>query len=360
MEIRAAVIGCGNISKFHFEAIEAYGAQVVLVCDLNETTGLYWAARTGSRFTKDYMDCILDASVNVIHITLVSSMHRVIAERALKAGKHVICEKTLSESSSDSLAITRLAVRSNLRLYTSYMKRFIPAFQMARERVKDIGKIISGRIFTYQSWGDNWTEGASDPFFTKPEGKPSEVMSRYGGGILHCGGSHMLDTMCFLLGLPETVYAQLYTPPYLDYELSAQCLFGYREATVQLEALAHPLDTIGFLSDGWHEGVELTGTRGRIEIFSAKWDEPLTKASRLVITLIGEEPEILDFDAQSPFNRAVASFYDEISSGKPVQTVQSPWSGFAVDTLIDKIIMSDKRQARIVLDWDLLPEEGVS
>ena len=44
-KINAAVIGCGNISKFHFSGLEKCGAGVKWVCDLNQAAAAPWAAK---------------------------------------------------------------------------------------------------------------------------------------------------------------------------------------------------------------------------------------------------------------------------------------------------------------------------
>ena len=61
MRIVTAVIGCGNISRFHFNALEKYGAQIKWVCDLNKESAQPWMDRFSADYTADYMDIINDA-----------------------------------------------------------------------------------------------------------------------------------------------------------------------------------------------------------------------------------------------------------------------------------------------------------
>ena len=91
MSIRAAVIGCGNISKFHFSGLEKAGVDIAWVCDLSEDAARPWAEKFGARYTADYHEVIADANVDVVTVTPVSAVHKPICLAAIEAGKAVIC-----------------------------------------------------------------------------------------------------------------------------------------------------------------------------------------------------------------------------------------------------------------------------
>jgi predicted dehydrogenase len=195
------------------------------------------------------------------------------------------------------------------------MKRFIPAVAQAKKLLPSLGMIFSTHIRTYQPWGDIWNTNPSDGFFHTPPGGVSAVIRSYGGGILVCGGSHLLDLIGYLLDRPSRLYAKMYQPADRDYDLLASALIETPNGVVHLEAAAHPLKKIGFLRDGWDERIEINGTRGRLEIYSALWDDPYHKASLL---LHYDHPtEILHeyrFEAVSPFERAVDFYLDNIAN----------------------------------------------
>jgi hypothetical protein len=165
----------------------------------------------------------------------------------------------------------------------------------------------------------------------------SQVTKNYGGGILICGGSHILDLVLFFLGRPRRVFATMYTPEDRDYDLQATALIETDNGTVLYEALAHPLTKIGFLRDGWDERIEITGTRGRLEIFSVFWNQGQWKASMLVHydNATGLSTEYR-YEPISPFDRAVAYFCRNIESHK--QGGQSRLTGYEVDELITQIL----------------------
>jgi predicted dehydrogenase len=193
-----------------------------------------------------------------------------------------------------------------------------------------------------------WDGNPASGFFHTPPGGMSQVRKNYGGGILVCGGSHILDLICFLLGRPDTVYGKVHKPDDRDYDLHAMALLETQNGTVDFEVWAHPLKRIGFLRDGWDERVEINGTGGRLEIFSAQWDNPYNKASLLVHydNASGNVSEYR-FDAVSPFDEAILFFCRSIEAG--IQGGQTIMTGYDVDELIESIQRSSETgQARTV------------
>lgn len=333
MKIVAGVIGCGNISKFHFSGLEKAGAEVRWVCDLVEANARPYAERFKARYTADWKAIVADAEVNTVVITALSSVHKAICLAAIAVGKAVICEKTLTENAADSLEIVKAAEAKGTIFYTSYMKRFIPAVAKAKELLPGLGRIISTHIRSHQCWGDVWNGNPASGFFHTPPGGMSPVRKNYGGGILVCGGSHILDLICFLLGRPSRVYGKLHQPEDRDYDLHAMALMDTPSGPVDFEVWAHPLKRIGFLRDGWDERAEINGTDGRLEIFSAQWDNPCNKASLLLhYDNAGGNVTEYRYEAVSPFDAAIRFFCANIAAGE--QGAQSRTTGYDVDELI--------------------------
>ncbi|MCF6175893.1 MAG: Gfo/Idh/MocA family oxidoreductase [Victivallaceae bacterium] len=350
MTIKVAVIGCGNISQFHFSGLEKCGAEIKWVCDINREAAMPWADKFEARYSADYRDIIADPAVDAVFVTLLSRLHKEICFAAIDAGKAVICEKTLAESAEDAWEIVQYAEAKKTIFYTSYMKRFIPAVEKAKALLPELGTIISTHIRAYQCWGDLWSETPTEGFFYTPPGGMSLVRKNYGGGILVCGGSHILDLTLFLLGRPHRLYATLHEPEGSDYDLQAAALLETDNGIVHYEALAHPLTKIGFLRDGWDEKVEINGTNGRLEVYSSNWTDVETKASLLVHydNRNGNSTEYR-FAAESPFDRAVEFFCQQIEQGE--QGSQSRLTGYEVDELIEHIKLSSKQKQAVEIQW---------
>ncbi len=336
MSITVGVIGCGNITKFHFDGLEQTGANIAWVCDLDQDVARPWAEKFSAQYTTDYMDIIRDSSVQAVWVTPVSRAHREMCLAAIEKGKAVVCEKTLAENPDDALAIVKAAQAKGTIFYTSYMKRFIPAVTKAKELMPQLGQIMSSFFRGHQPWGELWTGNPKEGFAHTPHGGASEIVKRYGGGILVCGGSHILDLVVFFMGRPQRLAASMHIPDDRDYDLRASALIEAEKGPVLFEALCHPLNKIGFLRDGWDEWIQINGTKGRLDIYSALWDNPTNKAS-LLVHYDNETSASTEyrFGAVSPFAIAVAHFCQQIEKGK--QGPQSRLTGYEVDEIIAHI-----------------------
>lgn len=350
MKLTAAVIGCGNISKFHFSGLEKAGAKIKWVCDLKKDSAQPWMDKFGAKYTADYMEIIKDSEVNVVNITPISKVHKAMCLAAIDAGKAVICEKTLTENARDSYKIIKKADEAGTIFYTSYMKRFLPAVEKGKELLPAIGKILSTSIRAFQPWGDMWSGNPAEGFAHTPPGGTSPLVKNYGGGVLVCGGSHVLDLVCFFLGRPKRLYAYMNIPEDRDYDLQAAALLETDNGPCHYETMMHPLDKLGYLKDGWDETIEITGTKGRITVYSPFWDKGDIKASLLVHfdEATGTATEYR-FDPVSPFDRAISFFCKNIAKGK--QGAQSKQTGYEVDELISHICKSAKTQKAVDIKW---------
>jgi predicted dehydrogenase len=256
----------------------------------------------------------------------------------------------LSESPEDSLEIIETAKQHKKFLFTSYMKRYLPAVAQAKTLLPQIGTIISARFFTRQPWGNLWEGEPENEYFRKPKGSSSKVRSTYGGGILHCGGSHILDLICFFIGKPNTVSAHMIMPEYLDYDISTTAVLEVGSVPVYFEALAHPLSYTGALADGWDEGFEILGTKGKLLFQSSLWDDVKSKTPLLIFedNSKGIKKEYR-YSPASPFSLAIKEFYHDIASG--VQKCQSISSGYSVDQIISSIMKSNQEKKRLDIPW---------
>lgn len=337
MSLRVGVVGCGGIARFHFTGLEQAGARVVRVCDVRPEAAAPWAAKFGAAASTDYREVTRDPAVEAVWVTTFSAYHKEICLDAIANGKAVVCEKTLAENPDDALAIVAAARAKKVLFYTSYMKRFIPAVEKAKALIPSIGRVVSMHIRAHQCWGELWSGNPpAGSFAHTPPGGKSEVVRRYGGGILVCGGSHILDLTGHFMGRPKRLFATQVKPADRDYDLQAAALLETEAGPVFYEALAHPLNGIGFLRDGWDERFEINGTAGRLELYSAAWDQFEHKASLLVhYDNATRESREYRYGTCSPFARACAFFVKQI--GKKEQGAQPDTTGYDVDELIAHI-----------------------
>ena len=352
MTITAGVIGCGAISEFHFSGLAKYGARVKKVCDLSREAVKKRAVGFDAEHTDNYMDIINDSDIDVVFVLVFSPLHKNVCRAAIEAGKAVICEKTLTTNAADSAELVSLAKEYGVIFYTSYMKRFFPAVQKMREIIPLLGTLITTHARVYQYWGNLWKAVPDEGFFAVDKGE-SQVVHKFGGGILTCGGSHILDMLLYLLGRPDGLLGSVYYPDGADYDLRSSAIMETaKNGVIHFDAVGHPLSTIGFLHDGWDERIEINGVQGKLEVLFPEWNKFTVKSPRLIYyNAQTRETVQYDYDPVSPFELAVDFFLSNIEKG--VQGDQSILTGYEVDELIESILISSKQKRYMEIAWKL-------
>lgn len=202
--LRAGLIGTGFIGPVHLEALRRLGIRVVALCDLPDRVGAL-ADRFGiPQPFQNYRDLLSSPDVDVVHICSPNRFHCEMSLAALKAGKHVVCEKPLAMNTRETAAIVKLARKTGTVFAVNYNVRFYPAVLQMRKLVAagDLGEIIQVNGSYLQDWlfkdtDYNWRL------------LPSE------GGKLRAVadiGTHWMDTASFVLGAKiKNVFADLGT-----------------------------------------------------------------------------------------------------------------------------------------------------
>ena len=353
MAVTVGMIGCGHIARFHFAGLKKAGARVKWVCDLNAQAARPWAEQFQAAATARPEEVFSDPEVQAVWVLTTTATHRPLCLAAIAAGKAVVCEKTLAGNADDALEIARLAEQRRTVFYTSYMKRFIPAVQDAKKLLPSVGRIITTHIRAHQCWGAAlWSVPPTSGWLSVPTGGISGLRAKIGGGILLAGGSHIMDLVHFFFGRVRRLYGFIQTQPGFDVDNHASALLETDHGAVHYEALAHPLTRIGYLRDGWDERIEITGTAGRLEILSAKWDQPEHKASvlRHYDEAAGKVAEHC-YEPVSPFERAAAFFCEQI--GRNEQGAQSRLTGYETDEVLEHIRLSAARREAVEVKYRL-------
>lgn len=344
------VVGCGNILRMHWPGIERAGVRVKWLCDVNAAAAQAFAAKCGGQVTGDWRQVVADPEVQAVDVTAISALHKDVCLAAIAAGKAVICEKTLAENADDALAIVKAAEAKGTVFYTSYMKRFLPAVRKAKELLAGMGPVLSMHIRSHQPWGCPWAAIPEGNWLHTKPGQKSSAVQKYGGGVLVCCGSHVLDLLCHFAGRPRKVFALMHTPRNTDCDLLATALFDTPAGPVHYEAMGHPHSRIGYLRDGWDERVEIVAERGRLEVFTPLWDRGDVKGSLLVHydEASGTSTEHR-YPAESSFVPALVWFLDHIARGE--QGEQSRLTGYDVDELIAHVGRSAASGQVLTINW---------
>jgi len=204
--LRAGVIGTGFIAPVHIEALKRLGVQVTAICGSTAN-----ARATAEKWgipevygDYDYQSMYQSPNVDVVHITSPNKVHVEQSLAALKAGKHVVCEKPLGMNTRETARLLRATRRSDRVFAVNYMCRFFPAVLQMRQLVRSgaLGRVIHVQGHFFQDWllkqtDFNW-----------------RLLSSEGGKLRAVGdiGTHWIDAVSFILGArARSVFATLET-----------------------------------------------------------------------------------------------------------------------------------------------------
>lgn len=194
--LNIGIIGAGRIGKVHAESITNHvkDAQVAAIADpfMNEATKS-WAENLGiPKILKDYHEILNDASIDAVLICSSTDTHADISIEAIHAGKHVFCEKPISQDLSKIKEVMEALKGSNVKFQVGFNRRFDHNFEAVRAAVNE-GKIGDVHIVKITS--------------RDPDAPPIEYV-RVSGGMFLDMTIHDFDMVRYLSGSDvEEVYA---------------------------------------------------------------------------------------------------------------------------------------------------------
>jgi len=202
-ELRAAVIGAGFIGPVHVEALRRVGVNVVGILGVSNEESRQAATTLGiPRAYTSLEEVLADDQVGAVHIAVPNRLHHGMARDALKAGKHVVCEKPLAMNTTESAELVALARETGLAAAVNYNLRYYPLCVEAREMVR------SGRLGEPYSICGSYVQD----WLFHPTDYNWRVLADEGGELRAIAdiGTHWLDLMHAITGLEaEAVCADL-------------------------------------------------------------------------------------------------------------------------------------------------------
>lgn len=201
----AAVVGTGFIGPVHVEALRRAGVHVAGILGSSPDKSRDAAQRLGlARGYRDLDEVLADRQVDAVHITTPNRYHFQQASAALRAGKHVMCEKPLAMHARETADLVALARQTGLAAGVAYNIRFYPLCHEAAAQVRqqELGPVwhVAG------SYVQDWLIKDTDYNWRVEAGEGGELRA------MADIGTHWLDLVQFVLGQKITaVCADLHT-----------------------------------------------------------------------------------------------------------------------------------------------------
>jgi len=148
----------------------------------------------------DWREQVADERIGLFDNGGPNSLHAEPTIEALRAGKHVLCEKPLGRTADESFEMWTEAERAGVVHMCGFNYRFVPAIRQARELLESgaLGEIVHFRARYLQSWG--W-EAPTDVWRFDRE--------QAGTGALGDLGAHIVDLARYLCGEIAAVSADV-------------------------------------------------------------------------------------------------------------------------------------------------------
>ena len=180
-KVRAGMVGLGLVSTSHYKGYASHpNAEVVAVCDLDKARAEQFASSFGiPEVYTCYEEMLEKADINTVDIATPTYLHTPMAMQAIKAGKHVHCEKPFCRSTGEGLAVCQAARQAGLKLVVGETYVFISSHTKARQLI-EAGEI--GRPLQIRQRHGAWLEKKFASVYTGPADRNWRVDPEKSGG----------------------------------------------------------------------------------------------------------------------------------------------------------------------------------
>jgi predicted dehydrogenase len=154
--IKTAILGTGFMGRVHLEAVRRVEhVEAVAVVGRNaEAARKLSAAFSIPAVSADYRDVLKNPAIDAVHICTPNAQHFPVAKEALRAGKHVLCEKPLAVSMAEAEELVAMAAQNRLRNCVCHNLRYYPMVQQMRRmrEAAELGDILVVQGTYSQDW----------------------------------------------------------------------------------------------------------------------------------------------------------------------------------------------------------------
>jgi predicted dehydrogenase len=272
-----------------------------------------------------YEELLADPEVDAVYIPLPNHLHAEWTIRAVRAGKHVLCEKPLALTSDDAQRMIAAAEASGVLLMEAFMYRLHPSWTAVCDLVAS-GRI--GHLLAVQSWFSYFNDDAAN----------IRNIREAGGGALFDIGCYSVNLSRLLFaGEPQRVLASIFRDPETGVDVLTSGVLEFAQGVATFTCSTRAEDD---------QRVHIYGTAGRIAI-EIPFNIPPDRPTNVFVTSGGDPPvnpstEHLTFAIADPYAVEATRFAAAVLDGSPIPV--PPADAVANLRVIERLFEVDSRQ----------------
>jgi UDP-N-acetyl-2-amino-2-deoxyglucuronate dehydrogenase len=253
-KIKLAVVGCGRISKNHFDTIESYKDEIELkaICDIDETALSVNAKKYKVNSYTNFDSMLVKEDLDLVVLCTPSGIH---AKQTIKCANHgvnVMTEKPMATRWKDGIKMVRACDESDVKLFVVKQNRYNKTIQLLKKAVEEerFGRIHTVNINVY---------------WTRPQEYYDQAKWRgtweFDGGAFMNQASHYVDLLDWIIGPVEKIQAILSTTRNIEVEDSGVLNIKWRSGAIGsmcVTMLTYPKNLEG--------SITILGDKGTVKI----------------------------------------------------------------------------------------------
>jgi predicted dehydrogenase len=289
--LRAAICGAGRWGTRLIESVQGKSAKIAFVAAVTRDPAgkRLLAARFGLTLTESYGEMLADPLIAAVVLSTPHSQHAAEIIAAAKAGKHVFCEKPFTLTRTDAEAAIAACKTAGVTLMAGFNRRYAPSYVDMTRRIAggEIGAVrhIEGQFSgppSYQTEPGNWRSNQTE--------SP--------GGSMTARGVHVVDSMVYIAGLVDTVFAFSNRLQHdIDVDDTTSCLLRFKSGAT------------GYLGT-----LHATSAFYRIHAFGSKGALEMRGETELLASDLAGNVQYMKFDAADKERAELEAFADAISN----------------------------------------------
>lgn len=269
-KIKIGVVGCGRISKNHFDAIERHNdeMELVAVCDIDKKILDKHTKQLGVNGYCLLSEMLESEDLDMVAICTPSGIHSSQTELVAQHGVHVITEKPMATRWQDGVRMVKACDEAEVRLFVVKQNRLNSTLQLLKRAVdeKRFGKIHMAHL---------------NVFWTRPQDYYDQAKWRgtweFDGGAFMNQASHYVDLFDWLIGPVDKVQAMMSTTRDIEVEDTGVMNVRWRNGalgSMSVTMLTYPKNLEGSITILGEKGSVRVGGVAVNDIQHWEFDEP--------------------------------------------------------------------------------------